>query len=155
MTQQATAVERNLAETIAFWHGQRMSVSHPRRGMLTHAAVCGYGSGADGAQRYARDRWQEYLAAAKAMIEHFTWQPIDTAPRNGTTIEIHATMRVHYFNDAAAIAPLPRNWRPDTPQSEWVLQGWRETPVAETGGNPVRADEPDGTGETSLLRRDI
>jgi hypothetical protein len=52
------------------------------------------------------------------------WRPIAEAPRDGTTVEVRGTMLVHYMQ-GAKFAIMPRDWRPETPQTEWHLTEWR------------------------------
>ncbi len=58
-----------------------------------------------------------------------TWQPIETAPRDGTTIEVRGVMLVHYVQ-GAKFPTMPGDWRPDTPQTRWQPTEWREVAMA-------------------------
>lgn len=57
-----------------------------------------------------------------------TWQPIETIPKDGRTVEVRGSMRVHYFG-GAKFETMPESWRPDTPRAEWLLLEWREVPA--------------------------
>lgn len=52
-----------LSRKIAFWHGQR--ITGPTRTVATDR---GYGSFYDAADKYARNHYQEYTAAAEAVL---------------------------------------------------------------------------------------
>lgn len=125
-----------LARLIAFWHGQKITIiqSRDRGGALTIAAQRGYGKWSHSPQRYADAHWREYRDAAEAAIgflELFVgWQDIETAPDDGRTIEVRATILMHRIA-GASFEFLPKDWRPDSPQSIWRFTHWREA-VSET-----------------------
>jgi hypothetical protein len=54
---------------------------------------------------------------------------MEEAPDDGSTIEVRGTMLVHHMQ-GAKFAVMPRNWRPETPQTEWRLTDWRKVDTA-------------------------
>ena len=64
MAPDPTVAEEHFARLIAFWHGAKMVVNNK-----AYAELCGYGSFGNAAERYSQGHWQEYLGAAKAIIE--------------------------------------------------------------------------------------
>jgi len=70
MMEQPTIAEERLARTMAFWHGSKVLYVKPGFGMVTVAASRGFDSGfAFELDRYANCRWQEYVSAARAILE--------------------------------------------------------------------------------------
>lgn len=57
------------------------------------------------------------------------WQSLEALPRDGSTIEVQATMPVHYI-PGAKFPTLPYHWRPDFPHTEWTFVAWRPLPPA-------------------------
>lgn len=60
-----------VSKLLAFWHGQKMAVSLPGQGMMTVAALAGFGKFGDAADRYAAAHWQQYTAAAEEVMRDF------------------------------------------------------------------------------------
>lgn len=57
-------IVQRIATAIALFHGSKFVV-HNRDGNQTVASLHGYGHYGDASERYARDHWQEYSAAAE------------------------------------------------------------------------------------------
>lgn len=62
------------------------------------------------------------------------WRPAWDAPRDGRTIEARAVMRVHHLRDCK-FPIMPKNWRPDTPDTEWTITEWR--PIQRNAEGPA------------------
>jgi hypothetical protein len=73
----------------------------------------------------ARVRWHAMIDARPLPAPDAGWRTIDSAPKDGATIEVRAVMRVHHML-GAKFSMMPSGWRPDTPQTEWHLTEWRE-----------------------------
>lgn len=82
----------------------------------------------------------ETIIADLRESEARSWRSPETLPRDGRTVEVQATMLMHFMK-GASFTGLPPHWRPDHPYSNWVFTGWRES-VSETGG-PVAARDGD------------
>lgn len=64
------------------------------------------------------------------------WRDMESAPKDGTTIELCAVMPVHSVQrDGDSM------WRPETPQTQWRLTGWRLPEPAAEGVASVPASE--------------
>lgn len=74
------------------------------------------------------------------------WKPIESAPKDGATVEVRGVMFAHRM-PGAKFPIMPKDWRPDTPQTEWHITGWREVaPISSQAStmplpSPPRADE--------------
>lgn len=81
------------------------------------------------------------------------WQPIETAPKDGSTIIMHATMRVHWM-PGAAFSPLLAGWRPDTPQTTWQIAGWQrfEPPAEQAAAEVLSKDRGEAPNNTPKVR---
>ena len=64
------------------------------------------------------------VTVARALLSALGWRGMESAPMDQVTIEVCGVMRVHRF-DGCKFPVMPKDWRPDTPQSEWRLTGWR------------------------------
>lgn len=65
-----TIAETHFAKLIAMWHGQKVIYVRPGGEKITVAASRGYSSGWSWElDRYADNHWEEYLPAARAVIE--------------------------------------------------------------------------------------
>jgi len=65
-----TIAEERYARLIAMWHGQKIVYHSRSAGNVTVAAMRGFNSGwARELDRYVESHWQEYIPAAKAIIE--------------------------------------------------------------------------------------
>jgi Lar family restriction alleviation protein len=53
------------------------------------------------------------------------WRPIESSPKDGATVEVRGVMRVHHMR-GCKFPIMPKDWRPDTPDTEWRLTDWRE-----------------------------
>ena len=58
-----------MARNIALWHGQRMCYRDHQGEMQTTASAAGYGHFGDAPARYSDTRWQQYTAAAEAILD--------------------------------------------------------------------------------------
>ena len=68
MIDSSTIAEEHFARLIAMWHGQK--VLYYKNGAVTVAASRGFDSGWGWElDRYVDRHWQEYLPAAKAVID--------------------------------------------------------------------------------------
>ena len=60
-----------VSRLLAFWHGQKMQCTIPGQGMMTVAAMAGYGKYGDASDRYAAAKWELYTSAAEAVLQDF------------------------------------------------------------------------------------
>ncbi len=72
------------------------------------------------------------------------WQPIETAPKDGRTIELRGELLAHHM-EGCKFSIMPGDWRPETPQTEWRLTGWRE--VAQPSDQQAHAEKLHNTVE--------
>ncbi len=55
------------------------------------------------------------------------WRDIKTAPKDGTAVRVRGEMLVHHM-PGAKFATMPKDWRPETPHTEWHLTEWQDVP---------------------------
>lgn len=67
------------------------------------------------------------------------WQPANTIPTDGETIEVQATMLVH-FAKGAKFDRMPLNIRPESSHERWHITAWRyvDSATAAAASEPER-----------------
>lgn len=74
-----------------------------------------------------------------------SWQEaIEAAAKDGRTVLLRGEMLAHYM-PGAKFSMMPAGWRPETPQTEWRLTGWRE--VTPSNDQAAVAQSPDAPKE--------
>lgn len=103
----------------------------------------------------ARELMRAAITALEAagMVVVPRWNPMNDAPKDGRAIAVQAVIHVHHF-EGARFDHMARNWRPDTPQSEWHLTGWREV-EQQNEQMAASSDRTEGTTLDGKLHREF
>lgn len=89
-----------------------------------------------------KDYGQDAAAVARALLaaSPSPWRSMESAPKDGATIEVRGVMLVHYVQ-GAKFPTMPADWRPDTPQTRWHPTEWRLPEPTSEGVASVPASE--------------